>query len=219
MKKEKRVLNIPGIILSIFGACTIILAILFIYFSVHGKDYTNIYIEKIGKGEIKNPITEFALIFSDKDSEEISEENGNVIKIKTEEGEKLIIIRSNIEGVDTSQIKEKLVEYTSVVLKLYNLHEIPFTSITPKIQIYIDKDAYYIEITKGNIIIKDGEISKKDIIIRTTHEEIFKMIENESYVEESFSSGKTSIELVANKATLFSKGYLSLYKDLLENKL
>ena len=35
-----------------------------------------------------------------------------------------------------------------------------------------------------------------------------------AYIKESFSSGKSEFELVANKATLFSKGYLSLYKDL-----
>ncbi len=221
MKEEKRqnkILNLPAIILSIFGAFVLILAILFVYFSINGPNYTSTYNEKIQKGEIKNPITEFGLIFSEEGSEEL-EENDKVIKINTEEGEKLIIIKTGIEGVDISKIEEKIVEYVSVVLKLYNLHNIPFTTITPKIQLYIDENAYYAEITKGNIIVKDGETNKKDIIIRTTHEEIFKMIEDENYAEESLSSGKTSIELIANKVILFSKGYLSLYEDLSKNKL
>lgn len=216
MKEEKRVLNVPAIILSIFGACTLILVILFVFFSINGPNYTPTYNEKIQKGEIRNPITRFGLIFSEEGSEEL-EEGDKVIKINTEEGEKIIVIKiHDVEDLTISEIEKEIVNYASVVMKLYNLHNIPFTSITPKIQIYIDENTYFVEVSKGNIIINEGEGENEDIIIRTTHDEIFKIIKGEISAEESFSLGKTSIELVANKVILFSKGYLSLYEDLLK---
>lgn len=203
-------LNIPVIVLSVIGVSTLVLAISFVYMSLNGPNYTKTYTEKIQKGEIQNPISRFGLMFSD--SQEIPE-GAKVIKIQTEQGEKHIIIQADLGDFDISEVEKELVNYGAIILKLYNLHEVPFTGITPKVQIYIDENAYYIEITKGNIIIKDGETQKPDIIIRTTHEEIFKMIEDNKYAKESISSGKTSIEQVANKVVLFSKGYLDLYQE------
>ncbi|MEJ2267585.1 MAG: hypothetical protein P8X70_00730 [Nanoarchaeota archaeon] len=211
MKKEKKELNLPVMILSVFGAFTLILIISFIYMSVNGPNYTSDYLQKIQTGEIKNPIQEFALMFSE-DIQEIPED-ANVLKIQTDEGEKLIIVQAEMEDIDISDIEKELVNYGAVILKLYNLHSIPFTNINPEIQINIDENIYSLEIIKGDIFLSDGEIQNPDIILRTTNEEIFKMIENEDYAEESISLGKTSIELVANKFILFSKGYLNLYNE------
>jgi hypothetical protein len=211
MKKEKKELNLPVVILSVFGAFTLILIISFIYMSVNGPNYTSDYLQKIQTGEIKNPIQEFALMFSE-DIQEIPED-ANVLKIQTDEGEKLIIVQAEMEDIDISDIEKELVNYGAVILKLYNLHSIPFTNINPEIQINIDENIYFLEIIKGDIFLSDGEIQNPDIILRTTNEEIFKMIENEDYAEESISLGKTSIELVANKFILFSKGYLNLYNE------
>lgn len=65
-----------------------------------------------------------------------------------------------------------------------------------------------------DILVNDGKIDNEDIIIRTTHEELFEIIENESDVKKSVSSGKIFIEKVANDFILFSKGYLELYNGL-----
>lgn len=177
MEKEKKVLDVPLIVISVFGIVTLILVISFIYFSINGPNYTENYREK--SGGIKN-ITEFKII-----------NNANL-----------------------SNSQEEMVRYISIVLKLYNLHEIPYTTITPKIQVYINEDSYFVEIVKGDIIINKGETSEKDIKIKTTLDEMIKMKENENYAKESISSGKTTIEKIANDFTLFSKGYLNLYKEL-----
>jgi hypothetical protein len=211
--KMKKELDVPKIVLSFLGLTFLVLVISFFYMTLNSPNYDNSYIEKITSGEILNPITKFALAFQD-NSLEIPE-GAEIIRIPTEEGEKLIIIQANIGEINISQIEKELVNYGAIALKLYNLRNIPFTTTNPKIQIYVDENSYWIEILKGNIIIYEGENGGKDIIIKTTKEEIFKIVENKNYVQQSFSSGKTTIELIANKFVLFSKGYLTLYKELL----
>lgn len=133
--EEKRELNVPAVILPLFilGVFVFVSVSSFVYFSLNGPDYTLGYKEKMETGEIKNPVQEFSLVFSDSSGEETNE--GNVIRVDTEEGEKIIIINSDITGMDFSEIQKKMVQYTAVILKVYNLHEISFISITPKIQI------------------------------------------------------------------------------------
>ena len=113
--------------------------------------------------------------------------------------------------VDIGGIQEGMVKYAFVILKLYNLHNIPFTKITPKVQLDLDSDFYSIEIIDGTIIIKEGKVKKPDLLLKSTYEEIFKIMESGDYIKESVSLGKTSILPVANKFILFSKGYSSLY--------
>jgi hypothetical protein len=209
--KKRHEGNIPVIILSVFGILVLTLCISFVYLSLNGSDYTQEYSQKIESKEIRNPINEFALEFL-KPSDEIPS-GAEVIKIETEEGEKYIIIQANLEGFDAKDIEKELVSYSAVILKIYNLHEIPFFGIRPKIQVVIDNRSYNIEVRKGNIIIREGTIAKPDITLRTTYEEIFKMIENNNYAFESLESGRTSIEFVANKFILFAKGYLTLYNE------
>jgi len=197
MKKGKKrgEANVPLIIISVFGGITLILIIAFVYMSLYGPNYTETYNQKIQSGEIQNPITEFQL-------------SNDVQKNK-------ILIENNLLGtLNTSEIKKGLIKYASVILQLYNLHNIPFTQITPKIQVYIGQDAYNVEVTEGTIIIKEGEIQDADIIIRTTNEEALKISENGNYAKGSVSSGKTTIEFVASKIILFAKGYSTLYQEL-----
>ncbi|MEK6826913.1 MAG: hypothetical protein AABX99_00315 [Nanoarchaeota archaeon] len=196
--KEKKEMNVPAVVLSVLGIATLLFAASFVYFSLNGKNYTSTYEQKLQSGEIKNPINEFAL-----DSANFSIG-----------GNKSLIIDEKILGdLNKSIIQESLINYASVILKLYNLHNIPFTSINPKVQVTIDSDSYYVEIVKGNIIIETGQIRNPDAKISTTREEILKIANNNDYATDSISSGETNIELTANKLVLFSKGYWGLYKE------
>ena len=214
MKKEKRTLNLPFIILSSLMAIVLILIISFFYLSIKGSNYDNIYLKKLEDRSIINPVKEFN-IFSSQSSEEEIKEDATIIKINTEDGEKQIIINSELpEGISKSDIQKELINYASVVLKLYNLQEIPFTKNTPKIQIKIDNDYYFIEVSKGDVFINEGITKKEDILIETTYEEILKMIENKDYARESVYSGKTTIKISASEFVLFAKGYLKLYEEM-----
>jgi hypothetical protein len=186
MEKEKRELDVPAIILSLFGIFTAVLVISFVYLSINGSDYTKAYREENGK--IKE-INELNLVGEEKEIEIINQAN-------------------------LSNSQEEMVRYIAIALNLYNLHETPYTKITPKIQVGIDGDFYFVEISQGKIIINKGEIVEKDITIVSSSEEIIKIQGNESYAKESILSGKTTVEKMASDFTLFSKGYLDLYKSL-----
>ncbi len=192
MKNKNGTLNLPVAILSVFGFLVLLFGSSFVYFSLNGKDYSLIYSERIESGEIKNPLKEFNLI---------------------SEGDVNLLIDQNLNLTD---LEEEMLGYALVKLEVYNLHNIPFTSQTPKIEVEIDENVYSVEVSDGDIQISRDEVSKEDITIKTTQEEIIKMMGDESYVQESFSSGNSNVELDANKFILFSKGYSNLYNGLKE---
>ncbi len=215
--KEKRGSNVPVIILTFLGIVTLSLVLSFIYLSLNGPNYTEAYIQKIATGEIKNPLTEFGFN-STKEDESTEEFNGNeknesiTGEFKDAEENESKIGEGIIKNQTIPNIE--LIRYAATLLKLYNLHTTPYTKVTPKIQIDLNQETYSIEIITGEIIITEGEIQNKDIIIRTTREELLKINENTDYIKESISSGKTTIEKIASDFILFSKGYSVLYPEL-----
>lgn len=113
-----------------------------------------------------------------------------------------------------AKFDENFVFYILYSIKAYNLHEPSLSSDKPKIEFFVDEDIYNAVIDNGEILVSKKGLQEKDIIIKTTKEEAVMMIEDQSYIPQSFSSGGSSIELVAGKFKLFSKGYLKLYTDL-----
>ncbi|MEK6819972.1 MAG: hypothetical protein AABY03_02125 [Nanoarchaeota archaeon] len=186
--KRNGELNVPVIILGIFGFAVFGLAVSYIYFAINGTDYSESYLERISSGEIKNPFLE-------------EDENGEII-VKID------------EDLNLTDLEEEALHYALVELQIYNLHDIPFTSQSPRIEVEIDTNTYAVEVINGEIEVNVGDVKKEDIIIKTTQEEIIKMVNNEGYAQESFSSGNSEIEKVANDFVLFSKGYLDLYNEL-----
>ncbi|RMD67456.1 hypothetical protein D6817_01640 [Candidatus Pacearchaeota archaeon] len=110
-----------------------------------------------------------------------------------------------------SEFNESFVLYLLAQLGAAQLHNPPLSSETPKIEIHVGDDVYSAEIIDGRIIVRRGSIANEDIRVFTTKKEAAKMLLNKSYVRTSFEQGKSSIELVASRTKLVSKGYLSLY--------
>ncbi len=127
-------------------------------------------------------------------------------------------IKNPAEGLTVEEavakFDESFVLYLLINIKAYNLKNPPFSSDTPKIEFLIDKDAYNAEVVKGNINAEKGSIDGEDIVIKTTKEEAVKMVKDKAYITTSFRNGSSGIELVAGKATLFTKGYLDIYTEL-----
>lgn len=188
---EKKPINLPAVMLSILGIFALALGV-YVYVALNGTDYTLTYSQRISDGTIIDPIKEFQL----------SNENKSLSDIIHLEG---------ISGVDLGNLETKSINYMSVKLYLYNLHNIPLTNNNPRIQAYIDNTQYFIEIINGEIYVKKGIVENPDAIIRTTLDEVAKIIENSEYAKGSLNSGKTSIEITGNKITLLLKGYFKLY--------
>jgi hypothetical protein len=113
---------------------------------------------------------------------------------------------------------------TFVIYMLYNigankLHRPPLSRDTPEIELLVGDETYSAEVVKGVISVDEGEISDEDILITTSAEEAVKMIRDSEYISDSFSEGKSEIELIAGKVELASKGYLGLYTELTGNEV
>jgi hypothetical protein len=123
-----------------------------------------------------------------------------------------------VEGLDDKQalalFDESFVFYLLYEIKAYNLHNPPLSSDYPKIQINVGEQIFNADIKKGLINVAKDEIEDEDVVIRTSAEEAVKMLRDKNYVTKSFNDGKSEIELVASKTTLFAKGYLNLYNEI-----
>jgi len=117
----------------------------------------------------------------------------------------------NRTGVGAEQINFVLYH-----LKAYELHNPPLSGNTPKIEFVIDGEIYSSEIIKGKIITVKGRKGEPDIRIIISREEFLNALDSDIklYFQKSVSQGKTKIELLAGKTELFTKGYLSLYKEI-----
>lgn len=115
------------------------------------------------------------------------------------------------------QFNEEYIDYLVFAIGGWKLHNPPLSSETPKIEVIVDDEVFISEIINGEIKTEKKQIEEEDIIIRTTKQEIVNSIlsgDMKSYIKESVSEGKTTLELKASKTTLFVKGYLRLYKDI-----
>lgn len=123
-----------------------------------------------------------------------------VLKLSTEEAVK--------------EFNEDFVYYMLYQIEFYNLRSNALTGDKPRISIYADQDIYSAEINKGDILVSKNKINNPDVIIHTTKIEGVLMLQDSKYIVESFNSGKSKMELVNDKASLFSKGYLKIYSKL-----
>ena len=127
-------------------------------------------------------------------------------------------IKNPVEELSDEQavanFDEGFVSYLLYSIGTGKLHNPPFSSKTPKIVFFIDDNIFNAEIISGGIIVKMGNMNNADIMIITSKEEGVKMLRDRNYVVKSFSDGKSSFSALADKLTLFSKGYLDIYNKL-----
>lgn len=109
---------------------------------------------------------------------------------------------------------ESFVYYLLYNIGAYKLHSSPLAKGNPKIGFVVEENKYTAEIIKGKIFVRKNLEQDVDIIIKTSKEEAVKMLRNKENIEKSFEEGKSTIELIKDKKTLFLKGYLSLYTEL-----
>lgn len=127
------------------------------------------------------------------------------------------VLANPSEGLTDEQaiqsFNESFVYYILSSVKAYNLHNPPFSSDTPKIIFSVEKDVYSAEVASKKIIVYRNSIENPDVIIKTSRAEAVKMTRDPDYIKESFSQGKSSLEMSTGKETLALKGYLGISKQ------
>ncbi|MBR9705626.1 hypothetical protein GOV14_01190 [Candidatus Pacearchaeota archaeon] len=109
------------------------------------------------------------------------------------------------------------IDYILIALGSGHLRKSPLTFENPKIEVVLDGEVWGSVIKKGTPNTGKGEISDEDLQILLSKEEAVRIIlskEPGEYMKDSVSNGRTEIELVAGKVTLFAKGYLEMYTAL-----
>lgn len=112
------------------------------------------------------------------------------------------------------QFNEGFIFYLLAVLHADDLHSPPLSKAVPEIEFSIDNELYSASIEKGKILIIKERASEPDIRIVTSKDEVIAMMKSPSYLGQSFHEGKSNLELIADKTTLFAKGYLRFYQQL-----
>lgn len=116
-------------------------------------------------------------------------------------------------------IEKEHVDYVLYNLQVYELHNPPFSSRFPVIELDIDGKKYYTEIKDGYLITNEGQTDKEDIRIFTTSDELVKFVNSNdvpSDLLESINNGDSSFQLVSDEKTLLLKGYINLYNNLVD---
>lgn len=115
------------------------------------------------------------------------------------------------------EFNEDYVDYLVFAIGGWKLHNPPLSDDTPKIKIIADSEVYVSEIIDWEIITEKKDTDEEDIVIITSKEEVVNSILSgnmKEYIKKSVQEGRTTLELKANYNNLFSKGYLSIYKDI-----
>ena len=166
----------------------------YIGLSSQNEDYYEVYQERAESGEIINPIKK-TITDGDPTTEEPAEE--------------FLTTEDAIEEFD-----EDYVHHVLFSIKAYNLHEAFLSSDTPKLEFYIDGKIYSAFVEEGEIFVSTGGVEDEDVIIRTTKEEVIKMLKDPNYVADSFRDELSTIELKSGRLELIVKGYLELYEEI-----
>ena len=111
---------------------------------------------------------------------------------------------------------EDYINYILISLGVGNLHRSPLTFENPRIEIDVG-EIWSSEIVDGGLKTSKRTIENPDVIFKMTREEAIEALMSENikkFMKDSVVSGRTEIEMIAGKTTLYSKGYLKLYEDL-----
>ena len=108
------------------------------------------------------------------------------------------------------------INYLLVALGTGYLHKSPLFE-NPLIEFVLGDEVWNSEINRGLPNSKRGSIDDEDLRITISKDEAVKALlssDVEQFMKDSVSNGNTKIDMVANKAELFSKGYLDMYRAL-----
>ena len=108
------------------------------------------------------------------------------------------------------------INYILVALGTGYLHKSPFFE-NPFIEFVLDEEIWSSEIKQGVPNAQQTSIENEDLRITISKEEAINALLSDNigqFMKDSYSNENLGIDMVVNKAELFSKGYLEMYKEL-----
>ena len=137
----------------------------------------------------------------------------------------IVLANTNEVGeVDVDEVVQQAVlefnadyiNYLLIALGTGYLHKSPLFE-NPLIEFDLEGEIWNSEINGGMPNSQKGGIDNEDLRISISKEEAVTGLlsqDIEQFMKDSVNNGNTQIEMIANKAELFTKGYLSMYKEL-----
>ena len=114
------------------------------------------------------------------------------------------------------EFDEEFINYILVALGTKHLHK-SLLFENPLIEFDLSGEIWNSEIIEGMPNSKQGSIEDEDLKISISKEEAVESLlapDIEQFLKDSVNNGNTKIEMVAGKTELFTKGYLTMYKEL-----
>ncbi len=138
----------------------------------------------------------------------------NIVLANTNEVGEVDIAAVLSQGV--LEFDENYINYLLVALGVGNLHRSLLYG-NPFIEFNLDNEVWGSELVKGGLNTKKQIIDNEDLRITISKEEAVMALLSqniEQFMKDSVANGGTQIEMIAGKTELFSKGYLTMYKEL-----
>lgn len=140
----------------------------------------------------------------------------NIVVENTNEAGEVDVAAVLAQGV--LEFDENYINYILVALGVGNLHRSLLYG-NPFIEFNLDNEVWSSELVKGGLNTKKQIIDNGDLRITILREEAVTALLSqniEQFMKDSVANGGTQIEMIAGKTELFSKGYLTMYKELTE---
>lgn len=121
---------------------------------------------------------------------------------------------------ETDIIRSEHITYILKEIGASQLHSPPFSREKPRIKFEIDGKIFTSVVVDGKIITKNQDIGEEDLKFLMGKKAVVEIINSENKsqaIRELIEKKEISLEIKADKKTLFLKGYLSLYKKLAES--
>ncbi len=186
----------------------IIFLVLFVLFGVFvaGVLLNNNFSKNKEGGQIilENPLKNIVLKYSN-----VSQENPDSIQITPEQ-------KNSIIEEAILDFNQEYINYILLALGVNYLHKSVLME-NPFIELVLDEEVWNSEIIEGIPNSKQGEIENEDLRITMSKRiavEALLSSNMEEYFKNSVLNGDIQLEMVANEAELFSKGYLDMYNAL-----
>ena len=138
----------------------------------------------------------------------------NIVVENTNEAGEVDVAAVLVQGV--LEFDENYINYILAALGVGNLHRSLLYG-NPFIEFNLGNEVWSSELVKGGLNTKKQIIDNEDLRITISKEEAVTALLSqniEQFMKDSVANGGTQIEMIAGKTELFSKGYLTMYKEL-----